>query len=61
MGAETGAVDFTAIEPQLIPCASRVTLYDGSVVGGEEDCVQSLKEMEDHMGNAFNFLAYHNQ
>ena len=39
MGAETGAVDFTVIEPQLIPCASRVTLYDGSVVGGEEDCV----------------------
>ena len=61
MGTEIGAIDFEAIEPQLLPCASRVTLFDGSVVGGEEDCVWDQTKMTDLIGDSFNFLIYHNQ
>ena len=61
MGTERGAVAFTAIEPMLIPCASRVTLFDGSVVGGEEDCVWDQTKMEELLGNSYNLLAYYNQ
>ena len=61
MGSETGAVDFTAIDPMLIPCASRVTLFDGSVIGGEEDCVWEQNKMKEHLGDSFNMLFYHNQ
>ena len=61
MGAETGAVDFTAIDVMLIPCATRITLFDGSVIGGEEDCVWEQNKMQDHMGDSYNMLSYHNQ
>ena len=29
-GAESSGLDFTALDPSFIPCASRITLYDGT-------------------------------
>merc|ERR1711893_232773 len=31
--------DFTSIEFAYFPCASLITLYDGSTQGGHEGCV----------------------
>ena len=45
----------------IIPCASKVTLYDGSVVGGDESCVWDEKEVENYLGNAILFISYQNQ
>ena len=30
---------YTAIDVMLVPCASNVTAYDGSMIGDAEDCV----------------------
>ena len=44
-GAEKDGVDFTALDPMLLPCASRITLFDGSEIGAEENCVWNQTEM----------------
>ena len=38
-GSEESGVDFTALEVMLIPCASKLTIFDGSVIGGDDNCV----------------------
>ena len=44
----------------LIPCASRITLYDGSEIGGDDDCVLDKGEIEKYMGTTFQFYVYYN-
>ena len=45
----------------VIPCASRVTFFDGSVVGADDDCVWDKDAVMNYMGSAFNLLSYYNQ
>ena len=59
-GSETTGLDFTALDAMIIPCASKVTLYDGSVVGGDEDCEWDIQKVKNYMGSAFNMLSYFN-
>ena len=59
-GTEQG-VDFAALDPMLIPCASRITLFDGSVIGGDDECVWEQSKINEFMDGAFNFIAYYNQ
>ena len=35
-GSEASGVDFSALDPMLIPCASRITLYNNTTIGAEE-------------------------
>ena len=60
-GSEESGVDYGALDPMLIPCASRVQLYDGSVIGGEDTCVWDKEEVRKYMGQTFYTMAYHNQ
>ena len=60
-GSEASAIDFSALDVLLVPCASRITLFDGSVVGGEEDCIWDRNKMEEVFDDAYNFMVYHNQ
>ena len=59
-GTESSGIDHIAIDIILVPCASRVTLYDGSVVGGDDSCVWDKDEVRNYMGQTFSLLAYHN-
>ena len=59
-GSEASGLDFAAMDPTLIPCASEVTLHDGSIVGGEDECVWEKEEVMKKMGSAFNFMTYFN-
>lgn len=54
-------LDYTALDTMIIPCASKITLHDGSVVGGDESCVWDKKDVEAYMGTAFNIVSLQNQ
>ena len=43
--SEQSGVDFSALDPMLVPCASRIELFDGSEIGGEDDCVWDKVEV----------------
>ena len=60
-GSEASGVDFSALDPMLIPCASRITLYDNTTIGAEDNCVWDHEKMPAYMGKAFNMLSLHNQ
>ena len=45
----------------LVPCASVITLYDGSKIGGGEECVWNKQEVSKFIGKTFNLLHYFNQ
>ena len=38
-GSEASGVDFSALDPMLVPCASRIKFFDGSENGAEDNCV----------------------
>ena len=61
LGAEKDGVEFISFDAMIIPCASRVELFDGSVVGGDDDCIWDKDTVLNHMGSAFNLLSYYNQ
>ena len=51
-GSETSGTSFTALDPMLVPCASRITLFDGSVLGGHDDCVWDKDAVEKYMSSS---------
>ena len=59
-GAEEKVGDFVALDTVLMPCASRVTLFDGSVVGGDDSCIWDQDEMTNYMGRNFYLMGFHN-
>ena len=38
-GSWTDSVNLAAFSVFLVPCASRVSIFDGSISGGEETCI----------------------
>ena len=60
-GTEASGVDYAAIDPMIVPCASKITLHDGSVVGGDDSCVWDKQEVQNYMGDAFNMFSFVNQ
>ena len=59
-GSEASGLDFAAMDPTLTPCASEVTLHDGSIVGGGDECEWDKEEVMKKMGSAYNFMTYFN-
>ena len=53
-------VDFAAVDVMLIPCASQVTLFDGSVIGGDDNCIWDKRKMEIIMDMSYNLSIFHN-
>ena len=41
-GAENTGTSYATLDPMLTACASRVTLFDGSLLGGGDDCEWDL-------------------
>ena len=46
---------------RLVPCASELKSYDGSVVGGDDDCVWDHDAVKSYIGSSYKILVYHNQ
>ena len=61
LNSEGAGIDFASFDAMLVPCASRVELYDGSMVGGDDDCIWDKDAVLNYFGSAFNTLAYYNQ
>ena len=53
--------DSNTYDVWLTSCASQFTLFDGSEVGGDENCVWDLKEVQKYLGGGFYMSVYHNQ
>ena len=53
--------DYNAANIRLIPCATQFESYDGSILGGEDDCVWDEEEVKSYIGPSFKILVYHNQ
>ena len=58
--SEASGVDFHALDIVLMPCATRTTLFDGSVVGGDDNCIWDKEEMTNYMGRNFYVMQFHN-
>ena len=43
-----------------MPCASKVTAFDGSVLGGGESCITDEKEVKEYLGEAIDLLVLYN-
>ena len=55
------AGDYNAVNIRLIPCATQFESYDGTILGGNDECVWDEKEVKDYIGESFRILVYHNQ
>ena len=52
-GSETFGTNYTALDPMMVPCASSITLFDGSILGGHDDCVWDKDEVEKYTSASF--------
>ena len=53
--------DYIALDIALVPCASKVELFDGSNQGAEDNCVWDEDQVKSYMTNSFDFMIFHNQ
>ena len=60
-GSEMKGSEYNVIDIQLAPCATQIELFDGSLWGGEEQCVWKQQDMENYLNNAFFLKIYRNQ
>ena len=59
-GSENDGVDYAAVDPMLVPCMSRITLFDGKEIGADDDCIQDQLEVQEYMGQGYNMIRYAN-
>ena len=52
---------YSAVDVQLVPCASRITLFDGSELGADESCEWDQMKVQAYLGAYFDIIVYHNQ
>ena len=52
---------YTAFEPSIYPCATRIDNYDGSVSGGHDDCEWDKTAVQDYLGSGPTMLILYNQ
>ena len=45
----------------VVPCASRIELHDGSILGGHDQCEWDREEITKYVGVSFNLYAFFNQ
>ena len=53
-------MDYAAFDVSLIPCASRIEVHDGGVVGGDDECIWDRAKVIELMDSAYYFLTYYN-
>ena len=52
-GSYVSGRDFTAIDVQLVSCASHYVLFDGTELAADDDCVWDKQEVQAHLGFSF--------
>ena len=52
---------YSIIDVQMVACGSRYTMFDGSELGADENCVWDKQEFLTYLGNSFYIKVYHNQ
>ena len=52
---------YSAIDVKLVPCASRITLFDGSELGADQSCEWDQTKVQAYLGAYFDIIIYHNQ
>ena len=52
---------YTALELGIFPCASRIENYDGSVLGGHDDCEWNQRAVEEYLESGPTMLILYNQ
>ena len=52
---------YNIIDVQMVACASRYTIFDGSELGADENCVWDKQDMLTYLGTSFYMKIYHNQ
>ena len=46
---------------RLVPCASRIPLFDGSELGADQSCEWDQTKVKEYLGASFDLIVYHNQ
>ena len=59
-GSFKSGEDYFGLDIMLLPCASRVTIYDGTVHGAEDECVWEQALVEDKIGKSIELVVYFN-
>ena len=55
-------IKYAGIDIRVVPCASRVKMFDGSFQGGDDDCIWDKDEVIKYIGGAsFKFWNIYNQ
>ena len=49
---------YSAIDVQLVPCASRIPLFDGSELGADQSCEWNQTKVQEYIGRAFYMDVY---
>ena len=49
-GSYISGTDYTAIDVQLVSCASHYVLFDGTELAANDDCVLDKQEVQAHLG-----------
>ena len=52
---------FGAIDVALVPCASRITLFDGSELGADQSCEWDQTKVQEYLGAYFFMDVYYNK
>ena len=60
-GTSYNSNDYNAIDVVLYPCASKIKLFDGREVGGDDSCIWDEALVNEYLGKAFWMKAYSNQ
>ena len=53
--------NYQAIFPRLISCASEITAFDGSTLGGYDGCITDEKVVKDWLGATIDLIVLTNQ
>ena len=49
---------YSGIDVGLFPCASRITLFDGSELGADQSCEWNQTKVQEYLGRAFYMDVY---
>ena len=60
-GSWTSGEAYSNLNVALVPCASRITLFDGSELGADQSCEWDQTKVQEYLGVWFNLDIYANQ
>ena len=59
-GAWRSDAEYVSLEISLLACGTRYIAYDGTEHGGADNCVYSLEETKQYLGEVLNLMALYN-